>query len=295
MILYSLFSVLGSRLKEENIRYVLIGIRNFSLFTIYGFLSIPSRDVPFRPLIPGGGEDLGGVAEFDEEAEEHETGVVGDAGGLLHVVGNDKYRVPFLELHHEFFDPQRSYRVKGGAGLVEKDDLGFHGEKPRNAQALLHFFRKFQCRLMQLVLELFEKAHRMEAAVNYLPHGPPVGHTVHLQTVYHVLINCERKRVGSLEHHTHFFSQVDYVHILQPFVVNVDITLDPNVFLQIVHTVKAAQEGRFPASRRSYESRDSVGKYVEINIFKSMKVAVVEIELFGPEGKSVHYPNFPWM
>src|SRR5512138_2984286 len=46
-------------------------------------------DVGFGEVLLGAGEDAVGGAELDQLAEPEEAGKVGDAGGLLHVVGDD--------------------------------------------------------------------------------------------------------------------------------------------------------------------------------------------------------------
>src|SRR6188474_1927777 len=42
-------------------------------------------DVVLRARVAGAGEDHSGRAELDELAQEHERGLAGDAGSLLHV------------------------------------------------------------------------------------------------------------------------------------------------------------------------------------------------------------------
>src|SRR5690606_3706766 len=51
-------------------------------------------------------EDLLGGGVLDEAAEVHEGGVVGDACGLLHVVGDDEDGVALGDLVDEFLDAE---------------------------------------------------------------------------------------------------------------------------------------------------------------------------------------------
>ncbi len=65
-----------------------------------GRLAEAAGDVVFGVSLFGGGEDLFGRAELSEHAEEHEAGVVGDPGRLLHVVGDDDDAVLFGQAAH---------------------------------------------------------------------------------------------------------------------------------------------------------------------------------------------------
>src|SRR6266852_1107617 len=71
-------------------------------------------DVVLGALVGRGGEDVLRLAELDELAQEHEGGVVGDAGGLLHVMGHDGDRVILAKLADEFLDLGGRDGVQGG-------------------------------------------------------------------------------------------------------------------------------------------------------------------------------------
>src|SRR5262249_15300238 len=49
-------------------------------------------------------EDTGGFPKLNELAEIHERRKVGDARGLLHIVGHNRDRVVVLELVNQFLD-----------------------------------------------------------------------------------------------------------------------------------------------------------------------------------------------
>src|SRR5436190_1760401 len=53
-------------------------------------LAEPAGDIVLRTSIARRGEDLVGFVELDQLTKIHEGGLVGDARGLLHVMGNDR-------------------------------------------------------------------------------------------------------------------------------------------------------------------------------------------------------------
>src|SRR5690349_505176 len=96
-------------------------------------LSDASCDVGFGSGVFGGGEYLAGGAYLYELAgfvfAHHEDGyLIGDAGGLLHVVGDDDDGDALFQLVHEVFYFEGGGGVEGGGGLVHEEDLGFDGE-----------------------------------------------------------------------------------------------------------------------------------------------------------------------
>ena len=56
-----------------------------------------------------------GGSEFDEFAEIHISGKVGNTGGLLHAVGDDDNRVFFFQLIDQIFDLGCGDRIQGRA------------------------------------------------------------------------------------------------------------------------------------------------------------------------------------
>src|SRR4051812_35665072 len=96
-----------------------------------------ARHVLLGALVVGVGEDLLRAGVLDQLAVEHERGGVGDPGGLLHVVGDDRDRVALLELGDQLLDLQRRDRVQRRAWLVHEDDLGLDRDGAGGAQALL--------------------------------------------------------------------------------------------------------------------------------------------------------------
>src|SRR4051794_17850821 len=105
-----------------------------------------SRDVALRPLVGRLREDLLRRVVLDEHAvaaavvfdlEAEERGHLGDARGLLHVVGDDHERVVLLELVHQVLDRRRRDRVERRCGLVEEDHIWLDGDRARDAEPLL--------------------------------------------------------------------------------------------------------------------------------------------------------------
>src|SRR5882724_1185969 len=94
-------------------------------------------DVVLGAPIARRGKHLAGRAEFDQLAEIHEGREIGDARGLLHVVGHDHDRVVGLQLVDQFLDLGGRDRIKRRAWFVEQDHLGLDRDGTRDAQPLL--------------------------------------------------------------------------------------------------------------------------------------------------------------
>src|SRR5260370_6060982 len=91
-------------------------------------------DVSLCPRIAGRGEELRRRAEFDELAEQQESGEITDAGGLLHVVGHCDDGAKVLELHKELLDFCGADGVERRARLVEQQHFRVDGKGARDAQ-----------------------------------------------------------------------------------------------------------------------------------------------------------------
>jgi hypothetical protein len=105
-----------------------------------------------------GAEDLSVSAELDQLAHEHERGVVGDAGGLLHVVGDDDDRVVAFSARRSAPRSSRGDRVQGRAGLVHQQHFGLDGDGAGDAQALLLAAGQAERAFVQAVLDLVPQA-----------------------------------------------------------------------------------------------------------------------------------------
>src|SRR5262245_27470513 len=70
-------------------------------------LAETAGDVILGAVIGRTGEDTGGFPELDQLAEIHESREVGDACGLLHIVGHDRNCVIVLEFVDQFLALRR--------------------------------------------------------------------------------------------------------------------------------------------------------------------------------------------
>src|SRR4051812_15847852 len=170
------------------------------------------RDVLLGPPVLGRGEDLVGQTELDELAVEQERREVGDARGLLHVVGDDDDRHPVLELVDELLDLQRGHRVQRRARLVHQDHLGVDRERARDAQPLLLAARQPYARRVYAVLDLLPQPGPAQRLLDMLPvdlarRQPQAGGDV-------VIDRHRRERVGLLEDHADRAAHGDHVDAL---------------------------------------------------------------------------------
>src|SRR6202035_1560165 len=114
----------------------------------------PAGDVILGASIARRGEYLAGIVEFDQFTKIHEGGLVGDARGLLHVVGDDGDSVVLRQLLDQFLDLGGRDRIERRAGFVEQDHLGPHRDGAGDAEALLLAAGQAETRGVQLVLDL---------------------------------------------------------------------------------------------------------------------------------------------
>src|SRR4051812_16829616 len=76
-------------------------------------------DERFRTRVLRGGEGFRRRPLLDQVAEQEEDGPVGDARGLLDVVGHKHQRVVALQVHEQRLDPLGGDGVERGRWLVE--------------------------------------------------------------------------------------------------------------------------------------------------------------------------------
>src|SRR5215468_1500463 len=158
-------------------------------------------DVVLCASISRGREDLAGVVELDQLAEIHEGGLVGDARGLLHVVGDDRDRVVLGQFLDQLLDLGGRDRVKRGTRLVEQDHFGPHRDGAGDAQPLLLAAGQAEARGVELVLDLGPQraaAQRLLDPTVHLGFGDLL---VEADAEGDVLIDRHRERRRLLEHH----------------------------------------------------------------------------------------------
>src|SRR5215211_3944420 len=112
-----------------------------------GGLAEAAGDVVLGPTVGRLGEERVGAVDLDQQPGAvagalgrfgvEEGRAVGDAGRLLHVVGDDHDRVVLLELLHQVLDAAGGDRVEGRGGLVHQDHVGGDGDGPGDAEPLL--------------------------------------------------------------------------------------------------------------------------------------------------------------
>ena len=223
----------------------------------------------------------GGRTELDQLAEIHEGGEVGDARGLLHVVGDDHDRVVVLQLVDQLLDLGGRDRIERRARLVEQDHLRLHRDGARDAQPLLLAAGQAQAVGAELVLDLVPQRgaaqRRLDAAVELGLRQP----LVEPDAEGDVLVDRHRKRRRLLEHHADAGAQQIEVLLRRQHVLAVEqhLALGALVRIEVVHAVEDAQQRRLAAARRADEGRHLVLRRAAGDVLQRSAVAVIEIEV----------------
>jgi len=103
-------------------------------------------------------ENLVGFPDFNHFTHQEKSGGVGDPGRLLHIVGDDDYRVRDFQLKQKFLYARGGNRVQGRAGLVKQNDLRLHRQRPGDAQPLLLSAGELEGVLVRLSFTSFQSA-----------------------------------------------------------------------------------------------------------------------------------------
>src|SRR4051812_12576465 len=161
--------------------------------------SVPSSaeaagDVILGPPIARRGEDLVGVVELDQFAEIHESGLVGHARGLLHVVGDDRDRVVLGKLLDQLLDLGGRDRIQRRAGLVEQDHLGPYRHGAGDAEPLLLAARQRQAGGVELVLDLVPQRAAAQRFLDAVVHLGLADLLVEADAEGDVLVDRHRER-----------------------------------------------------------------------------------------------------
>src|SRR6185312_539636 len=130
-------------------------------------------DVVLRALFARRGENLLGLVELDQFAEIHEGGLLGDAGGLLHVVSDDDDGVVGLQFVDQFLDLSGRQRIERRGRLVEQDDFGLYRHRASDAQALLLAAGKAEAAGVELVLDLVPQGRTFQRLFDAPVHLAP--------------------------------------------------------------------------------------------------------------------------
>ena len=91
-------------------------------------------------VVGGGADDLGRRPDLDEAAVLHDRDAVADLQGFVEVVRDEDDRLleALLEAQHLVLHLAPDQRVERRERLVEDQHFGIDGERPREADALLH-------------------------------------------------------------------------------------------------------------------------------------------------------------
>src|SRR6202163_5041236 len=163
----------------------------------------PAGDVVLGTSIARRGEDLVGFAEFDQLAEIHEGGLVRDARGLLHVVGDDGDRIVLRQFLDQLLDLGGGNGVERRAGFVEQDHLGTHGHGAGDAKPLLLAAGQAEAAGAQLVLDLVPQCAAAQRLFHTAVHLGFGNLLIEPDAERYVLVDRHRKRRRLLEYHAY--------------------------------------------------------------------------------------------
>ena len=156
---------------------------------------------------------------------------------------HDHERACLLELAGQLLNHQRRHRVECRGRLVHQQNVGLHGKRAGDAQALLLSTRKTQARLFELVLDLVPQGSATQGVLDQLIEHDAVTHSHAARTVRDVVVDAHGKRVGALKHHAHALAQTADVVIAQDILtIERNLALDAAILDAVVHAVKAAQQ-----------------------------------------------------
>src|SRR5579872_5100992 len=255
-------------------------------------LSEAPRDIVFGTLVLRSREDLGGRVEFDELTRlgftrEQKAGVVGDAGRLLHVVGDDDKRVRPFELAHQVFDFHRRDRIESRSRFVHEQYFRLDRKRARDAQTLLLAARERCAGVVELVFDLVPQRRFAQALLGDLVEFGAVPRLVRQpHPGEHVVDDRHRReRVGALEHHADPLTHRGGIdaRIVEILTVQEHFAFDPSAGDDLVHPVQAPQQSGFAAARWSDERRDLAGLEVHGHGLDRQIRAVVGVEVLRVE------------
>src|SRR6185503_10063940 len=82
----------------------------------------PARHIIFGLFLGRVGEDLVGGIELDEFAQVKESGVIGDARRLLHIMGDDDDGELLLQVENQVLDASGGEGIQGGSRFIHEND-----------------------------------------------------------------------------------------------------------------------------------------------------------------------------
>src|SRR3954452_499275 len=128
--------------------------------------AVAAGDIVLRARFTRVGKDSRRLAVFNEFAEMEESSALGDARGLLHIVGHNGDRITPAQLVDQLLDFRGGDRVERRAGFVHQDYLRVDSDRARNAQPLLLTARERSAAFLQPILDLFPQSGAFERGLD---------------------------------------------------------------------------------------------------------------------------------
>src|SRR6266403_5948458 len=240
----------------------------------------PAGDVVLGTSIARRREDLAGLVEFDQFPEIHEGGLVRDARGLLHVVGDDGDGVVLRQFLDQFLDLGGRNRIERRAWLVEQDHLGPHGDGAGDTKPLLLAAGQAEAAGVQLVLDLVPQRAAAQRLFHTAVHFGFRNLLVEPDAKRDVLIDRHRKRGRLLEHHADPRAQQVEIEFGIEDIGLIEHQLSGGALsrIEVVHPVENPQQRRFATAGWPDEGRDAMGTEREIDVLQCMVLAVIEVQ-----------------
>ncbi len=236
------------------------------------------------------GEHALGFGKLDQFSQVEEGGPVGNAGCLLHVVGDDDEGVVVFQAPDEFLDLGGGDGIERAARLVHQDNERFHRDGTGDAKALLLASGEAKRGFLEAVLHLVPEGGRLEAFLDGLGDDGVVALAAHAQAEGDVFENAGREGIGFLEDHAHIAAEF---HDIDGGIMDVD-AFDEDFALGdagaddfVVHAVDAAQQGGFAATGGADEGGDLVLFQCEGDVLQRLGGTITEryvVDLHGSGG-----------
>src|SRR3984893_12499682 len=241
----------------------------------------PAGDVVLGTSIARRGEYLVSFAEFDQLAEVHEGGLVRDARGLLHVVGDDVDCVVLRQFLDQFLDLGGRTRIERRAWLIEQNNLGPNGDGAGDAKPLLLAAGQAESAGVELVLDLVPQRAAAQRLFDTAVHLGSGNLFVEPPPERDVLVDRHRKRRRFLKHHADPGAQQIEIEfgIKHAGGIQHDLTGRALAGIEIIHAIEDPQQRRLAAAGRSDEGGDAIGAECEIDVLQRVVFAVIEIQV----------------
>src|SRR6266540_1111961 len=235
------------------------------------------------------GEEFVGRSLLEDAAVVHEHDPVGRGPGEPHLVADYHHgHAGVGEVAHHVEDLCDHLRVERGGGLIEQDQLGVHGERPRDRHPLLLPTGELRRQLGGLVLHAHAREQLAGAALRL-----PAGLAAHLdRPERHVVEHAPvREQVELLEHHAHVRAQAGQLPALarqRPAVEQDGAVVDR------FQTVDRPAQGGLARAGGAEHDDDIAGVDLEVDVLEHVKLTEMLVDPLHPEqGRSSHHAGPP--